>query len=125
MFEKYQQKFTAEITQILSETTSDPINLSNPEKLVAKCMKLSENLPEIWINGDNSEKQALQKLVFTGPIHYNTENATYRTTKINSFFYQIAQLSSNLKSTIIKNPLINSGDSHQVVSLGIEPRSKV
>ncbi len=63
--------------------------------------------------------------MFVDRIYYNTENTTYRTTQINSVFSQMAQLSGDLKDVETKNPLSFSGDSHQVVSLGIEPRSKV
>ena len=88
-------------------------------------MNLSQNLSKIWQSGNNNEKFLVQKLVFTDLIYYNTQNSTYRTTGINSVFSQMAQLASNSMGTETKNPLSFSGDSHQVVSLGIEPRSKV
>ncbi len=100
---------TLELTEILPETVSNPVNLSNPEKLAEKCIELSKNLSKIWATGDNYEKQALQKLVFVDRIYYNTENTTYRTTQINYVFSQMAQLSGDLKDAETKNPLKNQG----------------
>ena len=116
LFDKFNQKFLHEIAQLIPETAPTKINLSNPKTIAEKCLDLSQNLSKIWVCGDNDEKQALQKVVFTDSIYYNTGKSIYRTPKVNSVFSQIALLAGNLKGIETKNPLSFSGDSHQVVS---------
>jgi site-specific DNA recombinase len=70
--------------------------LSNPKDLINYTCKLASNLAAMWDLGDYYQKKMFQNMLFPTGLVYNAKNEHYRTEKINSVFYYIAQLSKGM-----------------------------
>ena len=92
LYVKYRDKFRSNIHQMELELDNSQNQLSNLEKAVDKCIKLSLELPSLWRKANFRGKQRIQNLLFPEGIHYNRENDDYRTTKINLLFSAIPYL---------------------------------
>ena len=95
VFEKFQNKLQQQRNEINQLIVKSGNGISNPEKAIEKALQLSTEIATVWASSDYSGKEKLQKLIFPEGIYYNRENASFRTTKMNTVFSLIASLSSN------------------------------
>ena len=84
VFEKVNGKFKEEKDQIELEMGKGQKKLSNPNELIDFTVKLSTSPYEIWNNGNFTQKQNFQKMLFPEGILYDKKNNNYRTTNANS-----------------------------------------
>ncbi|SHN35753.1 hypothetical protein SAMN05216311_11012 [Chitinophaga sp. CF418] len=68
------------------------INTSNLEKYIKLAIKRVTEPARLWASSDYREKQKLQLMIFPERIYYNKEKDQPRTTKINSLFSLVADL---------------------------------
>ena len=87
---KFSKKYQSEIDQLDQEISQQSNICSNLKKSVEKGLKIAQNINQIWASGDFYDKQKLQYLLFPEGMLYDKENGVVRTTRINSFFQQIA-----------------------------------
>ena len=111
-FTKFSKKYQEEI-RIIAEENKEQGNLSsNLEKAIEKCLKISENLSQIWTLGDFYDKQKLQYLLFPEGMLYDKENGVVRTKKINYLFQEIASQSrvsdKKIKGNLLEDCLLGS-----------------
>ncbi len=92
LYVKFRDKFRENIHKIESELDTSQNQLSNLEKAVDKCLKMSLELPSLWKKASFAGKQRIQNLLFPDGIHYNRKNDDYRTTRINLLFAAIPYL---------------------------------
>lgn len=121
LYVKFRDKFRENIHQIESELDTSQNQLSNLEKAVDKCLKMSLELPSLWKKASFAGKQRIQNLLFPEGIHYNRKNDDYRTTRINLLFAAIPYLTGLVER--YKNGEIDFSTEIPtwVVPLGIEP----
>lgn len=124
-YEKFAPELRGEIAMLDNEYLRiQQANSSNLDAVIEKAMKISENLREMWVSSDFRGKVKLQSLVFPEGIRYNRENDVVRTTRVNSLFLLIQQL------TRLSEGQKKGGNSqlddfpHQVELVGVEPTSK-
>ena len=86
LYTKFRDKFRSNIHQMELELGNSKNQLSNLEKAVDKCIKLSLELPSLWRKANFSGKQRIQNLLFPEGIHYNRETDDYRPPRINLLF---------------------------------------
>jgi site-specific DNA recombinase len=121
LYEKYRDKFKSNIKQITSELEIGQNHLSNLEKSVENCLKLSLELPSMWSNANFRRKQRIQNLVFPEGILYNRKNDNYRTPRINLLFSAIPYLTGLIEAYKKGDFDILAKIPTWVVPLGIEP----
>ncbi len=92
LYFKFRDKFKTSISQIESELDDSQNQLSNLQKAVEKCLKMSLDLPSLWRKANFSRKQRIQNLIFPEGIYYQRKNDDYRTTRINLLFSAIPYL---------------------------------
>ena len=86
LFEKYLPKYRKEKSEIVSQLENSTFELSNLGKEIDRMVEIVTNSLEIWKLGSFKVKQRLQKLIFPEGIHYNRENDSYRTNRVNTIF---------------------------------------
>ena len=92
LYFKFREKFKTSITQIESELDDSENQLSNLQKAVEKCLKMSLDLPYLWKKANFGRKQRIQNLVFPEGIFYDRKKDDYRTSRINLLFSAIPYL---------------------------------
>ena len=92
LYEKYCQKYQADIDQLKQELNNSSIDSSNLEKAVNRGMEISEKLSWMWVKADYDNKQKLQNLIFPSGVMYDKQNDLVRTGSINSLFALIPLL---------------------------------
>jgi site-specific DNA recombinase len=121
LYMKFRDKFRGNIHQMELELDNSQNQLSNLEKAVDKCIKLSLELPSLWRKANFSGKQRIQNLLFPEGIHYNRENDDYRTTRINLLFSAIPYLTGLVEGYKKGDSDFSAKIPTWVVPLGIEP----
>jgi site-specific DNA recombinase len=125
LFEKYRDKFEAEVGQLTQDLGNRPISSSNLEKAIKKGLQIAQNSRQLWISSDYDDKQKLQYLIYPEGILYNKQKDRVRTPRINSLFTSIIGAAKVLEENKNGSLLKKSRHSHLVVPTGIEPVSKV
>ncbi|MGB3946897.1 MAG: recombinase family protein [Bacteroidia bacterium] len=121
LYDKFISKLKKEKSEIQQKFDEINFQLSNPEEYVKYSLKLASKLAEIWLSKDYSIKEELQYLLFPKGIHYNREKDDYRTNEVNTFFREIALITSERESVKKGKTDINACFSSWVGPLGIEP----
>ena len=121
LYTKFRDKFRSNIHQMELELDNSQNQLSNLEKAVDKCIKLSLELPSLWRKANFSGKQRIQNLLFPEGIHYNRENDDYRTSRINLLFSAIPYLTGLVAGYKNGDSDFSAKIPTWVVPLGIEP----
>ena len=125
LFKKYTAQYSLEKEELMTQLHQKEINSSNLEKAIQKAVAIASKPLQIWLSADYDDKQKLQYLMFPEGLLYNKEKRAVRTPRINSLFALISSsarvIGENKKDYSVKSSL----DSHLVVSVGIEPTSKV
>ncbi len=92
LFEKYSSKYNDELIKLRQESVDTSFDRSNLKMVVEKGMAIAENLSQLWLSLDFSNKQRLQYLIFPEGILYNKKKGTVRPSKVNSIFAEIQPL---------------------------------
>ena len=124
-YEKYRQKFEAEIAELGEKNPSGLISSSNLEKAIEKGIKIVRNPVQLWLSSDYDDKQKLQYLIYPDGLLYNKQKDIVRTPKVNSVFAAMAGVARVLGENKKGSSGLKSLHSRLVVPTGIEPVSKV
>ncbi|GAC1597582.1 MAG: hypothetical protein NVS3B19_19840 [Ginsengibacter sp.] len=122
LYGKFNSMFKQEIWEIEQKIDGCPVSASNLEYYINRSIELATELPSLWASSSFSDKQKLQKLIFSEGIYYNQQKDETRTTKMNSVFLLIAGLQgvTGQKNKGLQNAI--SLKSLPVARMGIEPR---
>lgn len=121
LFDKYEEKYKKEIVGLQQELANSSFKSSNLETVIEKGLSIAENISQLWLSSDFSNKQRLQYLVFPEGIVYNKEKDRVRTDKINSLFSEIPLLARVTPDNKKSNSKKNCFESSSVPGKGIEP----
>jgi site-specific DNA recombinase len=77
---------------------------------------MSSNLTDMWTCGDLVQKKKIQNLVFPSGLGYDKSNGKVRTTRVNSIFSCIPDISGELRETKNGEPVKNNQFSAWVTS---------
>ena len=97
------------------------ISSSNLQIAIDKALKVSSNLSDLWTSGDLSQKNKIQNLVFPSGLGYDKSNGKVRTTRVNSIFSCIPDISKELRETKSGEPVKNNQFSAWVTPARFEP----
>ena len=70
-YEKYRQKYQADIDQLKQELNNNDLNSSNLEKAVNRGVEIANNQCWKWVKADYDNKQKLQNLIFPSGVLYD------------------------------------------------------
>ncbi|MFV0268322.1 MAG: recombinase family protein [Draconibacterium sp.] len=96
LYQKFRPKYEKECFEIEQELGRTGGYKSNLIKVVDFAAKLCLNPLEMWGKSDLDGKRVFQNLLFPEGIIYNRESDSYRTSRVNSFFSPIPQLTRGL-----------------------------
>lgn len=113
-YEKFIQKYKAELQALKQELPQNGFSGSNHEKAVEKCLSIAQNISHTWVTASYEEKQKLQHLVFPDGIMYSKENGAVRTLKINSLFAAIPIIAGDTEENKNGDSIKNRHQSSQV-----------
>jgi site-specific DNA recombinase len=118
-------EFSTEMAQtkkaILAELEKLEHKLSNPKELIQDTCYMAANLAPVWESWDYYDKQNFQNILFPSGLLYDTKIEHYRTTKVNSVFVYLAQLSRDLKENKNRTSQNDIEKSGSVPGIGVEP----
>lgn len=86
IYDEFMPELEAEKAKLEAEISKAEFTISNPQRYIAKSLEIASNLPELWISGDYSMRQRLQKLVFPDDLYFSRKSTTFRTPRLNSIF---------------------------------------
>jgi hypothetical protein len=92
------------------------ISNSNFQIAIDKALKISSNISNIRAFGDLTQKKKIQNLVFPSGIGYDKSKGRVRTTRVNSTFSCISDISRKLRETKNGEPVKNNQFSAWVTS---------
>ncbi len=123
IFEKFSEKYYAQIAEINVEIGKTHTKTSNPQKLIEFAVKISSNLKAIWANANHTQRLNFQKMVFPEGILFDKEKGQHLTKRINWVFSTIARISSSFeeKENGIFDFFIEK--SRSVARSGVEPET--
>ncbi len=121
LYEKYCLKYQNEIALLESECRINSFSSSNLEKIVEKGLEIAQNISQLWISLDYTNKQRLQYLLFPEGILYSKKNNRVRTQRVNGVFDSIQPLSRVLEKNKKGNLLQDCLNPQCVPTKGIEP----
>lgn len=122
IFERFLHQFTSERVEIEAQLAGQSKNISNPKNAIAAALKLSSEVATVWVSGDVTRKERLQKLIFPQGIVFDRQKEAFRTTSVNSVFALIASLSGFSEEGGNEQTAHKGGLSRFVVLPGFEPR---
>ena len=82
-----------------SNLLNSTISSSNLQKAINSALDMSTNLTDTWTCGDLGQKKKIQNLVFPSGLGYDKSNGKVRTTRVNSIFSCIPDISRELRET--------------------------
>ncbi|MFM2226512.1 MAG: hypothetical protein RJA07_2714 [Bacteroidota bacterium] len=107
VYTKFSLKYKQEWLEMSESLNHSGKGISNLQNNLETALNFSTQLSTAWSSANYTTKEKLQKLIFPEGVYYNRQNHTFRTTKINLVFTQIAQwqqlTSENKKGTFDKN----------------------
>ena len=121
IYRKFISKFNIEKVDLESNLLNSTISSSNLQIAIDKALKISSNLSEIWTSVDLSQKNKIQNLVFPSGLGYDKSNGKVRTTRVNSIFSCIPDISKELRETKSGEPVKNNQFSAWVTPARFEP----
>ena len=121
IYRKFISKFNIEKVDLESNLLNSTISSSNLQIAIDKALKVSSNLSELWTSGDLSQKNKIQNLVFPSGLGYDKSNGKVRTTRVNSIFSCIPDISKELRETKSGEPVKNNQFSAWVTPARFEP----
>jgi site-specific DNA recombinase len=120
-FQRYKAKCESDLAEIAKEEQHLQNPLSNLDKLINFSTELSQNLSQLWVSGDLTERVKFQKMMFPEGIEYDRQNSTYRTKRVNALILCIAQLARVSGENKARNSVDVEQNSARVARRGIEP----
>jgi hypothetical protein len=96
LYQKYKQKFEIERDEIEGRMKKNTIELSKLDAFINFTFKASENLCQLWEQGDYTQRQELQTAFFSEGISYNRQKDECRLGKPNYFLEHVADLSGEM-----------------------------
>ena len=121
IYRKFISKFNIEKVDLESNLLNSTISSSNLQIAIDKALKVSSNLSDLWTSGDLSQKNKIQNLVFPSGLGYDKSNGKVRTTRVNSIFSCIPDISKELRETKSGEPVKNNQFSAWVTPARFEP----
>ena len=120
LYQKYGGEIKAVAAEIEMRLKNLDIGLSNHQETVKKGLEISLKLSESWELGNGQQRKKLQTLLFPEGVHFDRENSTYRTTRVNSFFALSRQLAQKLEQKISGLSIQNDQKSASVAGARLE-----
>lgn len=93
LYAKFKAKFEKERDDLEGEIQKTAIEMSKLDGFLDYTLNLAVNLPEMWQQGNYTQRQLLQNMVFPEGFAYNRENDECRSGRVNSFIAHLAYLS--------------------------------
>ena len=116
IYRKFISKFNIEKVDLESNLLNSTISSSNLQKAINSALDMSTNLTDTWTCGDLGQKKKIQNLVFPSGLGYDKSNGKVRTTRVNSIFSCIPDISRELRETKNGEPVKNNQFSAWVTS---------
>ncbi|WP_299676535.1 recombinase family protein [uncultured Tenacibaculum sp.] len=123
LYDKYSSKYKNEYFEIEQEIEKTSGYSSNLKKVIHFVTKTATNVLPLWESSTLENKKLFQKMLFPEGIYYNRELDQVRTTRINSFFSLIPEMTSNTGNKKSGNSIISDKKSALVIATGFEPVS--
>ncbi len=123
LYEKFKPKYEKEYSAIEQELNKAGVNISNLSKVINFAIKICGNPLLLWESSDLTNKRIFQKMMFPDGIIYNRELDQYRTTRINSFFSLIPELTGVSEGHKKGDSVVFDKTPRLVTLPGFEPRS--
>lgn len=121
IYKKFISKFNIEKVDLESNLLNSTISSSNLQKAINSVLDMSTNLTDTWTCGDLGKKKKIQNLVFPSGLGYDKSNGKVRTTRVNSIFSCIPDISRELRETKNGEPVKNNQFSAWVTPARFEP----
>ena len=121
IYKKFISKFKIEKVDLESSLLNSAISSSNLQKAINSALDISSNLNEIWTYRDLCQKNKIQNLVFPSGLGYDKSIGKARTTRVNSIFSCIPDISKELRETKNGEPVKNNQFSAWVTPARFEP----
>ncbi|TCI91536.1 recombinase family protein [Tenacibaculum sp. M341] len=121
LYDKYSSKYKNEYFEIEQEIEKTSGYSSNLKKVIHFVTKTATNVLPLWESSTLENKKLFQKMLFPEGIYYNRELDQVRTTRINSFFSLIPEMTSNTGNKKSGNSIISDKKSALVTQRGFEP----
>ena len=83
LFDKYSEKYRAELGPIREELSKMEKRLSNPTKHVKNAVEFMSKIQTMWQLSNPEGKSKLLKTIYPKGILFDTENNSYRTSGLN------------------------------------------
>ena len=121
LYQKFRDEIENEKGEKIREKANLSLKISNLDKKIEKCSKVTQNISKYWKSSSTDIKIRIQKLVFPSGIVIDPKKRQYRTSEINSVFSLISSISKDSEDKI-KNPSTNNVDGSSLVAgTGLEP----
>ncbi len=121
LYEKYKTEIIIEQREIATKLQELDFEISNLKSYLNDAMLIAEKPYEIWQFGDIELKHSLQKLLFPNGLRIDREKREYLTLDLNTFFSQIATISSDCEGKKKGLLLHKQQKSYVVAGVGLEP----
>jgi hypothetical protein len=118
LYQKFRDEIENEKGEKIREKANLSLKISNLDKKIEKCSKVTQNISKYWKSSSTDIKIRIQKLVFPSGIVIDPKKRQYRTSEINSVYSLISVISISIRSfslalfkiLSLKGPLNISGN---------------
>ncbi len=83
IYDKVSLKLKQEMSGLSEALSQSQFNLSNPSSVIDHTLEMTSNLVNLWVSGNVTQRQDLQKLLFPVGIQYDRKIDHYRTSEVN------------------------------------------
>ena len=103
LFDKYSEKFRADLVPIREELSKMEKTLSNPTKHVKNAVEFMSKIQTMWQLSNPEGKSKLLKTIYPKGILFDTENNSYRTSGLNPAIRCMVEMVSGSRETKKRN----------------------
>ncbi len=121
LYDKYSSKYKNEYFEIEQEVEKTSGYSSNLKKVINFVAKTSTNVLPLWESSTLENKKIFQQMLFPDGIFYNHELDQVRTTRVNSFFSLIPEMTGGIGNKKSGNSIKFDKISALVSPEGFEP----
>jgi hypothetical protein len=93
LYAKFKAKFEKERDDLEGEIHKTAIEMSKLDGFLDYTLNIATHLPKMWEEGNYTQRQLLQYMVFPEGIAYNRQNDECRSGRVNSFIAHLACVS--------------------------------
>lgn len=93
LYGKFKAKFEKERDELEGEIQKTAIEMSKLDGFLDYTLNIASQLPKMWEQGNYTQRQLLQYMVFPEGVAYNRQNDECRSEQVNSFIAHLAYLS--------------------------------